>query len=78
MASTLDLPSKSTRRMTESEVRAEAVRFGVAHDDDLETLRAALKRELDRRWQEDNRKAAEGWNRWIEKNGLPLEKYRCW
>jgi antitoxin CcdA len=76
MASTLDLPAKSTRRMIESEVRAEAARFGVAHDDDLETLRAALKRELDRRWQEDNRDWAEAVNRWVEKNGLPLEKYR--
>jgi len=78
MASTLDLPSKSTRQMTESEVRAEAKRFDVAHDADLEVMSAALKRELDRRWKEGNREAIEGWNRWIEKNGLPLERYRCW
>ena len=78
MASTLDLPSKSTRQMTELEVRAEAKRFDVAHDADLEVMRAALKRELDRRWKEGNRKAIDGWNRWIEKNGLPLERYRCW
>jgi antitoxin CcdA len=76
MASTLDLPLKSTRQMSDSEVRTEAARFGVAHDDDLESLRAALKRELDRRWREENRAWAEAVNLWVEKNGLPLEKYR--
>ena len=78
MASTLDLPLKSTRDMSDSEVRAEAARFGVGHDDDVVALRAALKRELDHRWREEQREAAEGWNRWLGKNGLPLEKYRCW
>jgi antitoxin CcdA len=27
-------------------------------------------------WLEENRAAIEGWNAWIEKNGLPLERYR--
>lgn len=76
MASTLDLPLKSTRDMNDSEVRAEAARFGVAHDDDVVALRAALKRELDHRWREDNREWAEAVNCWVEQNGLPLEKYR--
>lgn len=39
-------------------------------------IRAATKAELDRRWKEENREAMEGWNRWVERNGLPLEKYR--
>ena len=39
-------------------------------------LRAATKAELERRWKEENRPAFEYWNRWVEKNGLPLEKYR--
>jgi antitoxin CcdA len=30
----------------------------------------------DRQWKEKNRDTIEGWNRWIEINGLPLEKYR--
>lgn len=72
MASTLDLPLKSTRQMSVTEVRAEAARFGVAHDDDVESLRAALKHELDHRCRE----WAEAVNRWVEQNGLPLEKYR--
>ena len=39
-------------------------------------LREATRTEQARRWKEENREAIEGWNRWVEKNGLPLEKYR--
>jgi antitoxin CcdA len=39
-------------------------------------LRQASKKELERRWQEENREAIEAWNVWIEENGLPLAKYR--
>lgn len=28
-------------------------------------------------WKEENREAIEGWNAWVEKNGLPLERYRA-
>lgn len=28
------------------------------------------------RWLAENREAIEGWNRWVEKHGLPLAKYR--
>ena len=28
-------------------------------------------------WVEENREAIEGWNAWVEKNGLPLERYRA-
>jgi antitoxin CcdA len=39
-------------------------------------IRAATKVEQDRRWQEENRELIEANNAWVEKNGLPLEKYR--
>ncbi|MES2337996.1 MAG: type II toxin-antitoxin system CcdA family antitoxin [Pseudomonadota bacterium] len=39
-------------------------------------LRAATKAEQDRRWKEENQAAFDYWNKWVEKNGLPLEKYR--
>ena len=39
-------------------------------------IRAATKAEEARRWKEENRAAFEYWNIWVEKNGLPLEKYR--
>ena len=28
-------------------------------------------------WTAENREAIEGWNAWVEKNGLPLERYRA-
>ncbi|HEY0013436.1 MAG TPA: type II toxin-antitoxin system CcdA family antitoxin [Allosphingosinicella sp.] len=28
-------------------------------------------------WQEENREAIEGINAWVEKNGLPLDRYRA-
>ena len=39
-------------------------------------LREATRQEQGRRWKEDNREALAGWARWVEKHGLPLEKYR--
>ncbi len=39
-------------------------------------LRDASKRETFRRWQEDNCVAIETHNAWVEKHGLPLERYR--
>ena len=42
---------------------------------DVGTVNAA-KVERDRQWRDDNREWAESVNRWVEQNGLPLEKYR--
>ena len=28
-------------------------------------------------WIEENREAMEAWNAWVEKNGLPLERFRA-
>jgi antitoxin CcdA len=39
-------------------------------------LSDAVRREDARQWEEENRSAIEGWNRWTAKNGLPLAKYR--
>jgi len=41
-----------------------------------EALRKATKAEQGRRWQEENREALEGWNRWYEKHGDPLAHLR--
>ena len=37
-----------------------------------EGVREALRKA----WVEENRAAMEAWGEWVEKNGLPLEKYR--
>ncbi|MBB4152386.1 antitoxin CcdA [Sphingomonas jinjuensis] len=41
-----------------------------------DAIRAAVKIERGRQWAEENREAMEGWNRWYEKNGHPLEAYK--
>ena len=39
--------------------------------------RSPAEREaLERLWQEENAEAIRSSNEWVEKNGLPLEKYR--
>ena len=40
-------------------------------------LRRAVSTAAAQRWEEENRSAIDGWNRWIEKNGSPLDKYRA-
>jgi len=37
---------------------------------------AAVKAERERRWKDQNREAVDDYNRWVEKNGLPLAEYR--
>ena len=39
-------------------------------------LAAAVKTERERRWLDENRGAIESWNRYIEKNGIPLARFR--
>ena len=39
-------------------------------------LRAAAQKVQDEKWQEDNREWIAANNAWVEKHGLPLEKYR--
>ena len=36
-----------------------------------------LRQAVREAWIEENREAIEGWNAWVEKNGLPLERYRA-
>ena len=39
-------------------------------------LREAGRKEAARQWREENKEWAESVNRWVEENGLPLERYR--
>jgi antitoxin CcdA len=41
-------------------------------------LRNAARAERDRQWKEENREAMEGWNRWLDENGLPYAGLRLW
>jgi antitoxin CcdA len=35
-----------------------------------------VRRAVREAWLEENREAIRGWNAWVEKNGLPLARYR--
>jgi antitoxin CcdA len=39
-------------------------------------LVAEIRETQNARWREENREAIEGWNDWVEANGLPLGEYR--
>ena len=41
-----------------------------------EGLAREVKAERERRFKEDNAEAFEEWNRFVERNGLPLERFR--
>lgn len=41
-------------------------------------IRDAAKTERDRQWKEANREAMEGWNDWLDSNGLPYGELRLW
>lgn len=40
------------------------------------SLHEAVRKEKAAKWLEENRAALDGYNAWIEQNGLPLEKYQ--
>jgi antitoxin CcdA len=41
-------------------------------------LEAEHRQRRREKWQAENRKAIESWNRWIEENGIPFEDLRPW
>jgi len=52
----------------------EALRLGVpTAGRSLEQVRQAVREA----WNEENGEAIKAWNDWVEKNGLPLERYRA-
>ena len=55
------------------EARELNINISQACEQGLEEQVRKSKREA---WLEANRESLEGWNRWIEKNGLPLARYR--
>lgn len=81
MASRAVRSSGSRRRATNVSLPADTVaaakELGINVSQACEAgLSAAVTIERKRRWQEENREAIEAHNAWVEKNGLPLEKYR--
>jgi antitoxin CcdA len=57
----------------------EAKIFGTNMSALLESALEDRHREMrQQKWRDDNRKAIESWNRWIEENGVPFEELRPW
>lgn len=70
---------KSVNLSIDAELAADAKAAGMNLSAFLEgALRAELKAAREARWKEENREAIESMNRYIEKHGLPLAKYRVW
>ena len=77
MTAPLTRPRKSTNLSLAADLVEEAKALDINLSRACEAgLEAALKEERKRRWQEENREAAEAWNVWIEEHGLPLARYR--
>lgn len=57
----------------------EAKAFGTNMSALLESALEDRHREIrQQKWRDENRKAIESWNRWIEENGVPFEELRPW
>lgn len=68
-------------RVTAVSLQADLVEQAEAHGLDVRelaerALRRARAAQRDTSWAERNREAIESSNRWVEENGLPLDKYR--
>ena len=60
------------------DLRPEATSYDIPTQGlDRAELFEAVKRERERRWLDENRHAIESYNKWVEENGLPLARYRC-
>jgi antitoxin CcdA len=70
-------PKKPTNLTLDQRLLSEARSFGVNLSQAAEAgLRRAVKDAKSAAWRRENAKAMADSNRWVEENGLPLEKYR--
>lgn len=70
-------PKKATNVSLTASLVEEARDIGINVSQACEEgLAAAVKAEKERRWLEENAKAIERFNEWIETNGIPLSEYR--
>ena len=73
----LSAPRKATNLSLNADLLAEAKALSVNVSRAAETgIHQAVRAEKERRWIEENREALESSRAWVEKNGLPLAKYR--
>ena len=74
---TPSVPKKPTNLTLDQGLLSEARSFGVNLSQAAEAgLRHAVKEAKANAWKRENAKAINGVNRWVDENGLPLEKHR--
>jgi antitoxin CcdA len=68
---------KAVNLSIDAELVANAKAMGINLSQTCEAaLSAALKKEREEQWIKENWDAIQSSNAWVEKHGLPLEKYR--
>jgi antitoxin CcdA len=68
---------KPTNLSLDKALLAEAKSLDINLSSAAETgIRKAVSETKAERWKGENAEAIEGWNRWVEEHGLPLDKYR--
>ena len=68
---------RATNLSVDAALRDEAKALDLNLSATFETsLRAAVRAARAAKWLEENRAALEGYNAWVDQNGLPLAKYR--
>lgn len=76
-----ELPMPSARRSANLSIEADMLEEARALNINLsraaqDGIRRAIAAEKARRWKEENAEAIRSSNEYVEKHGLPLEKYR--
>ena len=67
-------PRRPTNVSLRADAVAEAKTLGINVSKACEAgLLIELKRERERRWQDENREAIQGWNAWVREHGLPIK-----
>lgn len=68
---------RATNLTIDAALLEEARGLGINLSATLEaSLREAVRVRRAAQWLEDNRAALDGYNEWVARNGLPLDKYR--
>ena len=71
------MPRKPTNVSLEATLVEEAKELGVNLSQSAEAgVREAVRSAKAEQWKQENAEAIQGYNKWIEENGLPLAKYR--
>ncbi len=70
-------PKKPTNLSIDTELLKEAKELGINLSSSAEDgLREAVRQTKTEQWNLENAEAIKSWNKWVEKNDIPLEEYR--